>query len=63
MSDSQSPNEKQDHLVPKSADKVEQNNATPPPKDYYYDDSTGYEVYDSQDEASEDVGDADRKTV
>ncbi len=30
----------------------------PPPGSYYYDDATGYEVYDSEDE-SDNVGDLD----
>lgn len=50
MSDSQRPDAKKDEKVPADAEDVKSR-----PKSYYYDDATGYEVYDSQEEDNEEA--------
>jgi hypothetical protein len=53
MSDSQRPAAKDDQTLPADAEDINREQVESPPKSYYYDDSTGYEVYDGQDENNE----------
>jgi len=55
MSDSQRPDAKEDENVPAGAEDVNRDQVESPPKSYYYDDSTGYDVYDSQNEDNEEA--------
>ena len=48
MSDSQRPDAKEHENVPADDEDVNRDQVESPPKSYYYDDATGYEVYDSQ---------------
>ena len=55
MSDKQNPSLDKDNSSPASGDPCDQNESSP--KDYYYDDATGYEIYkeesdDDDEEAS-----------
>jgi hypothetical protein len=53
MSDPQNPKAKSPPVTPDLED-VDGSNDQAAPKDYYYDDSTGYEIYEGPDEDDED---------
>ena len=52
MSDKQNPRLDRDSLPPQEDEQNEVQNGSPP-KSYYYDDATGYEIYEEQNEDDE----------
>ena len=53
MSDKQNPASDKDESLPEADEESRDQNESPP-KSYYYDDATGYEIYNDTDEEAED---------
>jgi hypothetical protein len=63
MRDSQNSNGPNKEPAATVYDDVPKENDKPAPKSYYYDDATGYEIYQEQDEAEDETnGDRDKQT-
>ncbi len=55
MSDPQSPRTQTGQPAPADAENTNPDDRKSPSRDYYYDDSTGYEIYEDPDEEDEDL--------
>jgi hypothetical protein len=54
MGDKQNPRLDEEESSPASADGSEREKGGEAPRSYYYDDATGYEIYEEEDETDED---------
>jgi hypothetical protein len=59
MGDKQNPKRNEDKSSPASADESEREKSGAAPRSYYYDDATGYEIYQESEDETEDVDEQD----